>query len=78
MPNVVKKIAAKEKEDYYFAQIAAEIRRSMVKNPERVKIESFLMKFVKKVRPKKLSIKERTKQAKAFFGVILKNPKKRK
>jgi len=59
------------KEDYYLANIAAEMRRSYVKHPERVKIESFLMKFknvgqVSKPKTKK-SKKERTKKAKAFW-----------
>jgi len=66
------------REDYYLAQIAAEIRRSFVKEPIKVKIESFLMKFKRKEKAKKLSKEERTKRAKAFWGVILKHPKKRK
>ena len=58
-----------QKEDYYLANIAAEIRRSYVKDPMRVKMESFLMKFKKKdssKEQKKMSIKERTKRVKAF------------
>jgi len=33
------------REDYYWAQVAAEIRRGNVKNPRNVKVEDFLMKF---------------------------------
>ncbi len=69
----------REKEDYYLAQIAAEIRQSYVK--ERVKIETFLMKFeeVKElVKPKK-TVEERTKRAQAFWSVVvLKLPKRKK
>ena len=64
-----------KKQDYYLANIAAEIRRSFVKHPEKVKTESFLMQFKKKVRTGKLSIKERTKRAKRIFGVPIKRNK---
>ncbi len=33
------------KSDHYMAQIAAEIRRSNVKNPGRIKIQDFLFKW---------------------------------
>lgn len=33
------------KEDYYLAQIAAEIRRANVKNPNTIKIKDFLIKY---------------------------------
>jgi len=32
----------RKKEEYYFAQLAAEFRRTMVKNPKSVKMEDFL------------------------------------
>ncbi len=35
-----------EKEHFYWAQIAAEVRRSYVKEPAKVKLESFLLKTV--------------------------------
>ncbi len=63
-----------EKQDYYLAQIAAEVRRSMVKKPERIRTSSFLLKFRRQRRKKegkKLSIKERTKRAKGFWSVVL-------
>lgn len=31
------------KEDYYLAQIAAEVRRGIVKNPNKVKLKDFLL-----------------------------------
>ena len=33
------------REDYLFAMVAAEVRRTIVKNPNRVKTEDFLLKF---------------------------------
>ena len=67
------------REDYYLANIAAEIRRSYVKDPMKVKTDSFLMKFKKDRKSrKKLSIKERTKRAKVFWGAVLKFPKRKK
>lgn len=71
------------REDYYFANIAAEIRRSYVKNPMKVKLESFLMKFKKsglnksKKEPK-MTKEERTKRAKTFWGALLKSPVRKK
>jgi len=68
------------KEDYYLANIAAEVRRSYVKNPAKVKLESFLMKFKGKdvsKRPK-MTRKERTKRAKSFWGTLLKSPVRKK
>jgi len=38
------------KQDYYLAQIAAEIRKSFVKNPKEVKDSNFLIKFIFKDR----------------------------
>lgn len=40
--------------DYYLAQIAYELRRSYVKNPDRVKLNSFLLKFVSKSPPARM------------------------
>jgi len=33
------------REDYYLAQIAAEVRRSIVKKPQEVQVQDFLLKF---------------------------------
>lgn len=37
---------SKRKEDYYLAQIAAEVRRSLVKKPQEVQVQDFLLNFV--------------------------------
>lgn len=66
------------REDYYFANIAAEIRRSYVKDPMKVKISSFLMKFTRAKKSEKLSVKERIAQSKAFWRGMLKIPKAKK
>lgn len=69
------------RENYYWAQIAAEIRRSFCKNPKRVKVEDFLLKFKNKVMKKKITKKERTKIAKAFWSALTSmsfKPKKKK
>jgi len=68
------------REDYYLANIAAEIRRSYVKDPAKVRLESFLMKFTKKDESEKpkMTKKERTKRAKTFWMTLLKFPKKKK
>lgn len=36
------------KQEFYFAQIAAEIRRPNVKNPRGVRLEDFLIRFEKR------------------------------
>ena len=40
------------REDYLFAMVAAEVRRTIVKNPNRVKTEDFLLKFKDDRKPK--------------------------
>ncbi len=70
------------REDYYLANIAAEIRRSYVVAPEKVDVESFLVKLVRKIKPKKkkpkVSIEERTKRSKSFWAALVKMPKSKK
>jgi hypothetical protein len=60
--------------DYYLAQIAAEVRRTYVKHPKRVKLSDFLLKFRFRGggrRSERMSKEERTKVAKRFwFGVL--------
>lgn len=61
------------KEDFYLAQIAAEIRKTIVKHPEKVSIKSFLMKFARKEKEKKKETKiEASKRMKSFFGIVSK------
>ena len=38
-------LKVQEKEHYYLAQLACEVRRSFTKDPKSVKIEDFLIKF---------------------------------
>lgn len=60
------------REDYYLAQIAAEIRRSLVKNPKEVDIKSFLLHFTqKKEKEKDDSIQTKTAKSKAFWFTLV-------
>jgi len=56
--------------DHQLAAIQAEIRRSWVKDPRRVKEDNFIIKFVKKIK-KKLTKEEATKRDKAIMGSAL-------
>ena len=38
-------VNVRRREDYYLAQIAREIRRTVVKNPQNVALKSFLLEF---------------------------------
>lgn len=68
------------REDYFWANIVAEIRRWHVKDYQTPKLEEHLIKFQSKQRAKKtnLSVEEKTKKAKSFFGFLLKFPKGKK
>jgi len=66
------------RDDYNFARLAAEIRRSYVKDPMTVKEESFLIEFREKKKVKKLTIEEKTKRDKKFWGTVLKFSKRKK
>ena len=63
------------REDFYLAQIACEIRRGQVKNPNLVKLEAFLLKFVTKgakAEPvTQEALDKRTAASKATWGGIL-------
>jgi len=52
------------REDYFLAQIAAEIRRSYVKNPKAVQLKTFLHKF--KVRAETV-LESSIERSKAFW-----------
>jgi len=59
------------KQDYYLAQIAAEIRRGIVKVPKSVKVKDFLIEV--QVTPKE---KEKMKKSKSFWlGIAKVKPK---
>ena len=66
------------REDYYLAQIAVEIARSHAKNPKRIKLEDGLLKFGESKKDKKLGAKEKERQARQFFTLMLSVPSKRK
>lgn len=61
------------REDWYLMQIAAEVHRSSVKNPERVKIEDKRLKLVRDELPKKMTRREAAKAARErwlpMFGI---------
>ena len=66
-------VNAFHREDWFSAQIAQEIRRTISKEPKSVKIDSFLQKFEIKKKKPKISRKERAMRFKknllARFGV---------
>jgi hypothetical protein len=68
-------------ERYYLAMIAAEVRRSYVKEPKKVKVKDFLLKL-RPVQEKKESVQERGNRTKSFFlrmtGLVGSAAKKRK
>ena len=54
------------REDYYLAQIAAEVRRSRVKNPRSVRVEQLLLRFTTSPGPPP-DAETRTRRSKAFW-----------
>lgn len=60
------------REDYYLAQIAAEVRRGNVKRPEKIKLKDFILKFGGRKRKKrKMSLKERARVSKSWWRALL-------
>jgi len=58
-------------EHFYYAQIAAEIRRNGVKHPAKVRLKDFLLKFEDKTcSKKKLNKEEQTKRDKSFWKSV--------
>ena len=62
------------REDYYFAELIAEVRRSWVKDKAEISLKDFLLKFefkkeVKKMIKKKTTKEEASRKAKSFFGI---------
>jgi len=62
-----------EKIDWQTATLAAEIRRSWVKHPEKVKVTDFLPKH-KLPKSKPLTKKQRTEVAKSRWAALLGSP----
>jgi hypothetical protein len=48
-----------KREEYYWAQIAAEVRRSWVKHKQKIKLTDFLIKFSYSKKPKILTAQEK-------------------
>jgi len=61
------------REDYYLAQIAAEIRRGNVKKPRQVRLKDFILKFAKKkvVDTSKMNLEKRTTISKRFWKAVV-------
>lgn len=63
--------------DHYLAQIAAEVRRSIAKNPKSVKQKDFIIQFeapkpsTVKVKHIKRSIAQRTEKSKSIWAQML-------
>jgi hypothetical protein len=57
------------KQDFYLASIAAEVRKGNVKHPKKVKISHLFITYAKK--KVKLTVAEKTAEAKKFFGALL-------
>ncbi len=61
------------REDYYLAQIASEIRRGLLKNPNSVRIANFLLKFTSEEKRHELTeadIQKRAAASKAHWFAI--------
>ena len=68
-----KEFMVARREDYYLAQIAAEIRRTISKYPKKIKLQDFLLKFKNKKRDKmsELDLKEKTRRSKSFWKALV-------
>lgn len=58
------------KTDYALAQIAAEVRRVLHKNPRQVKVEDFLVKF----NTEKPDMQSNMEKSKAFWFALIAQP----
>lgn len=69
------KLAEKEKWEHYAASIAAEIRRSYVKHPTKVKAADFYHEFALRnaadAKSDVVTKEERTRRAKSFWGSLV-------
>lgn len=67
-----KDITEHGKMDYYMAQIAAEVRRSFVKHPNKVRAKDFLMKFeLKNPVSKNEENVDKMARSKTFWSMLL-------
>lgn len=68
------------REDYYLAQIAAEVFRAIAKNPKRVRLTDYLLEFQKRQSARNAGTKEGLKSRidktkKFFFNLVGYKPK---
>jgi len=55
------------REDYLFAMVAAEVRRTVAKNPHRIKVEDFLLKFNDQKKKQSTSSEKELRQSQVFW-----------
>lgn len=60
---------------WYLAQVSAEVRRSMVKHPEKVRLSDFILSFSSAKPPKKLTLEETKAIWKGIVGYKESNKK---
>lgn len=58
------------REDAYMAQIAAEVRRSRVKNPAKVKVEHLFIKFNRKGEPRRTPKEQAVASKSAWLAAV--------
>lgn len=64
-----------KKEDYYLAQVAAEVRRSFVKSPQSVHVKDFILSFTRAERSSPGGdspvIEDPTQRSKNYWNAVL-------
>lgn len=60
-----------DKMDYYLAQIAAEVRRSYVEKPKKVRIQDLMLKFEQPSPKKEMDLDSMTRSHKQFWFASL-------
>lgn len=68
------------KEDYYLAQVAAEVRRSFVKSPQSVHVKDFILSFTRAERSSpgggSPAMEDPTQRSKNYWSAVLGMEKK--
>lgn len=63
------------KEDYYLAQVAAEVRRSFVKSPQSVHVKDFILSFTRAERSSpgggSTAMEDPTQRSKNYWSAVL-------
>jgi hypothetical protein len=64
-----------KKEDYYLAQVAAEVRRSFVKSPQSVHVKDFILSFTRAERSSlgggSPAMEDPTQRSKNYWSAVL-------